>query len=66
MREIIHYIGLDVHKESIAVCIAPAGGELRFYGTIGGKLADMDKLLKKLQHPGVQLRFCYCVSPTVA
>ena len=53
MIKIIHYIGLDVHKNSIAVAIAvEEGGELRSYGTIGGKLADLDKLIKKLEHPG--------------
>jgi transposase len=56
---------LDVHKNSIAVAIAVGdGGELRSYGTIGGKLADLDKLIKKLEHPGVELRFCYEAGPT--
>jgi len=33
MIKIIHYIGLDVHKNSIAVAIAvEEGGELRSYG----------------------------------
>ena len=57
MIKIIHYIGLDVHKNSIAVAIAvEEGGELRSYGTIGGKLADLDKLIKKLEHPGDSVR----------
>ncbi len=65
MKKIIHYIGLDVHKDSIAVAIAVEdGGELRSYGTIGGKLADVDKLTKNLEHPGVELRFCYEAGPT--
>ena len=65
MKKTIHYIGLDVHKNSIAVAIAVEdGGELRSYGTIGGKLADLDKLIKKLEHPGVELRFCYEAGPT--
>src|SRR4051794_9797454 len=65
MKNTIHYIGLDVHKNSIAVAIAVEdGGELRSYGTIGGKLADLDKLIKKLDHPGVELRFCYEAGPT--
>jgi transposase len=65
MKKIIHYIGLDVHKNSIAVAIAVEnGGELRSYGTVGGKLADLDKLIKKLEHPGVELRFCYEAGPT--
>jgi len=65
MNKIIHYIGLDVHKNSIAVAIAVEdGGELRSYGTVGGKLAALDKLIKKLEHPGVELRFCYEAGPT--
>jgi hypothetical protein len=47
MNKVIHYIGLDVHKESIAVSIAPAHStEIRRYGIIGGTLAAVDKLLK--------------------
>ena len=38
MNKVIHYIGLDVHKESIAVSIAPAHStKARRYGIIGGK-----------------------------
>ena len=37
MNKVIHYVGLDVHKESIAVSIAPAGNtEVRRYGIISG------------------------------
>ena len=33
MKKIVHYIGLDVHKETIAVAIAPEGStEVRSYG----------------------------------
>ena len=39
MNKIIHYIGLDVHKDSIAVSIAPQNStEVRRYGIIGGTL----------------------------
>ena len=34
MSTVIHFIGLDVHKESVAVSIAPANStEVRFYET---------------------------------
>ena len=52
MNKTVHYIGLDVHKETIAVAIAPARfTEVRRYGIIGGTLDAVDKLLKKLD-PG--------------
>jgi hypothetical protein len=57
MKKTVHYLGLDVHKESIAVSIAPAGStEVRRYGIINGTLDAVDKLLKKLASPGVELR----------
>ena len=59
MNKIIHYIGLDVHKESVAVSIAPGDStEVRHYGAIGGRLEDLDKVIKKLEAPEVELRFC--------
>lgn len=65
MSQIIYFIGLDVHKESVAVSIAPSDStEVRFYGTIGGRLEDLDKVIKKLAQPGVELRFCYEAGPT--
>jgi transposase len=65
MKKIIHYIGLDVHKDSIAVSIAPeASPEVRRYGIIGGSLDAVDKLLKKLSPPGIELRVVYEAGPT--
>ena len=47
MNPVIHYVGLDVHKETIAVSIAPAGStEVRRYGIIGGTLDAVDKVIK--------------------
>lgn len=36
MGELITFVGLDVHKATIAVCVAEAGqdGEVRFVGEI--------------------------------
>ena len=65
MSTVIHFIGLDVHKESVAVSIAPGNStEVRHYGTIGGRLEDLDKVIKKLAQPQVELRFCYEAGPT--
>ena len=64
MNKVIHYIGLDVHKESIAVSIAPSNStEVRRYGIIGGTLDAVDKLLKKLALEGVELRLVYEAGP---
>jgi transposase len=65
MNTVIHYVGLDVHKESQVLSIAPSGStEVRFYGALGGRLEDLDKVIKKLEQPGVELRFCYEAGPT--
>ena len=64
MNKMIHYIGLDVHKDSIAVAIAPQHTvEVRSYGIIGGTLEAVDKLVKKLSQPEVELRWVYEAGP---
>lgn len=64
MNKKVHYLGLDVHKETIAVAIAPGGGtEVRNYGIISGTLEALDKLMKKLQQPELELRVVYEAGP---
>jgi len=64
MNKIVHYIGLDVHKETIAVSIAPQNStEVRRYGIIGGTLEAIDKLVKKLATENVELRLVYEAGP---
>jgi transposase len=64
MNSIVHYIGLDVHKDSIAVSIAPQHStEVRRYGVINGSLAAVEQLVKRLSQPGVQLHFIYEAGP---
>jgi transposase len=64
MNKVIHYVGLDVHKETIAVSIAPANStEVRRYGIIGGTLDAVDKLIKKLSAENVELRWVYEAGP---
>jgi transposase len=64
MKKRVHYIGLDVHKETIAVAIAVEGDtEVRNYGIIGGSLEALDKVIKKLERPEVELRLVYEAGP---
>ena len=64
MNKIVHYIGLDVHKDSIAVAIAPQNStEVRRYGIIGGTLDAVDNLLKKLSKAELELRLVYEAGP---
>lgn len=64
MNKVIHYVGLDVHKETIAVSIAPQNTtEVRRYGIMGGTLDAVDKLIKKLSADNVELRWVYEAGP---
>ena len=59
------YVGLDVHKESIAVAYAPEdrGAEVVSLGSIGTRQCDIDKLIRKLESKGATLAFSYEAGP---
>jgi transposase len=47
------FVGMDVHKDSIDVAIGDErGGEVRHYGAIGGELAAVARLARKLESAG--------------
>jgi transposase len=63
MKKVL-YVGVDVHKESIVVATAPQGDtEAQLYGKIGGTLDALDKLVKKMDKPDLELRFVYEAGP---
>ena len=50
MKVFSKYVGLDVHKEAIAVSVAAADGdELRYLGEIANMHEALDKLVKQLR-----------------
>jgi transposase len=59
------YIGLDVHKESIAVAYVAKEheAEVIYLGTIGTRHADIDQLVRKLQAKAKHLVFVYEAGP---
>lgn len=59
------YVGLDVHKDSIAVAYASEdrGAEVVALGPIGPRQSDIDALIRKLQAKGAALVFVYEAGP---
>jgi transposase len=59
------YVGLDVHKDSIAVAYAPElrGAEVISLGTIGTRPCDIDKLIRTLKSKAGRLLFAYEAGP---
>src|SRR6201986_2038484 len=65
MAKSITYVGLDVHKDMIAVALAEAGlrGEVREHGKIPNTPAALKALTVKLAPARKELRFCYEAGP---
>jgi transposase len=61
MKQLIRYVGLDVHAENIAVAVADEG-EVRSLGMIPNRPEAAKKLVKKLGAPRY-LRVCYEAGP---
>ena len=59
------FIGMDVHKESIAVAYVAQdhGAEVTYLGAIGTRQCDIDQLVRKLQSKATHLLFGYEAGP---
>ena len=60
------FVGLDVHKDSIAVAHAESDRSVPpvFVGEIGTRQADIDKLIRRLHTKASHLVFAYEAGPT--
>jgi len=64
MKNYSKYVGLDVHKETIAVSVAEAnGGEVRYLGEIPNTPEAVAKLARQLKKDGATPSFCYEAGP---
>lgn len=64
MNEFSKHVGLDTHKETIAVAVADAlGGKARYYGEIANTPMEVRKLVKRLCPDGEVISFCYEAGP---
>ena len=59
MEQRIIFIGLDVHKDTIAIAVAEAGKreEVREHGKIANTSAALKTLIAKLSRAGAELKF---------
>jgi transposase len=58
------YVGMDVHKEAIAVAIAKEGrADPVYYGEIPNNAEAIRKLVKKVASNGEVVSFCYEAGP---
>lgn len=64
MEKYSKYVGLDTHKDTIAVAVADAaGGPARYFGEVANRPAAIARLLKKLSSDGEVVSYCYEAGP---
>ncbi|AIK41121.1 hypothetical protein [Brucella anthropi] len=56
----IKFIGLDVHRDTIAIAIAEGDmkQEVRFFGTVANTGEALRSALRKIGQDGAELRVC--------
>ncbi len=66
MEKLAAYVGLDVHKDTIAVAVAEAerNGEVRSWGAITNTPGSIDKMIQKLRSRYSELEFAHEAGPT--
>ncbi len=64
MDKFSKYVGLDTHKDTIAVAIATVGrGKPKYFGEIANTPEAIEKLVRKLSSSGEVISFCYEAGP---
>lgn len=64
MNQVHKFVGLDTHKDTIAVAVSEAnGGPTRYYGEISNTPKALAKLVKTLTAQGDTVSFCYEAGP---
>ncbi len=68
MKTTKHYVGLDVHKDTVTIAVADEGhnGEVRIYGKISSDLNAIERSLRKIGGGGGELHVAYEAGPTGA
>lgn len=64
MRDGISYVGLDVHQESIQVCILGSVGTVPEEFQVGGEPRSVGRLVKRLKKLGRDVHCAYEAGPT--
>ena len=65
MKASVIYVGMDVHKDSIAIAVAEEGrSPAQKLGMIANDWPKLHKMLKKLPKNGEKLHVCYEAGPT--
>jgi transposase len=64
VKQFSKFVGLDVHKATIAVSVADAnGGEVRYVVEIANTPEAIEKLVRQLRKGDAHLSFCYEAGP---
>ncbi len=65
MKEAALYVGMDVHKATVAIAVAEPGreGEVRFVGNVANKATTVIALLRKLQDKHGAIECAYEAGP---